>query len=226
MDTQWFNNPKFRTLCMQNHVEPVISGDDRLVLICPKLPDEHTYESFAELIPKDLEWGFSEGMCTMNMAAVKMMLAMFHVPGVVFKFVEGGKVVLLMPPLKGTATQPGSPLWDQVISILQRDPFTQAYEIRVGCCEENPAGDVYRNSEGYAKPDSSNVDGVPEENEVDDEPVHQESPLLTAAKKGPVPKITDDRFDYDKEFLPKDVGTDVKILLESCDSVDEFLKNI
>lgn len=225
MDTRWFDNPKFRDLCIQNHIEPVISGDERLVLICPKLPDEQTASTFAELLPKDLDWGFSEGMSTVTMASIKVMLAMYGATRVVFQFVEGGKVVLLMPPLKGTALQPGSPLWDQVVMILQKDPFTKAYEIRVGCCEEKPEGDVYRNSDGYAKPDPSNAEGVPEENEVD-EPVHQESPLLTAAKKAPVPKITDDRFDYDKEFLPKDVGTDVKILLESCNSVEEFLKNI
>jgi hypothetical protein len=147
---------------------------------------------------------------------------------VVFKFVEGGKVVLMMPPLKAnTATQPGSPLWDQVIALLQQDPFTKSYEIRVGCCHEDPAGNIYRDSNGYARPDP--VEGVPEENEVDEEPrpVHQESPLLTAAKKdGKALKITDDRFDYDKDFLPKDVATDVKILLESCNSIEEFIKNI
>jgi hypothetical protein len=211
---------------MKNNIEPVISGDDRLVLICPKLPDEQTAEAFAAIIPKELEWGFSEGLSTMTMATIKVMLALFSVPMVAFKFVEGGKVVIMMPPLKGTATQPGSPMWDQVVGLLQRDAFTKTYEIRVGCTEENPNGEVYRDSNGYTKPDP--VDGVPGENEVEEgEPVHQESPLLTAAKKGvKPPEIKDDRFDYDREFLPKDVGTDVKILLESCQSVEEFLQKI
>jgi hypothetical protein len=99
------------------------------------------------------------------------------------------------------------------VEILQRDPFTQAYEIRVGCCQENPAGEVYRNSEGVSE-------------EPDDGPVHRKSPLLTAAKKVKTPKISDGRFDYDKEFLPKDVALDVKILLESCPTMEEFLRNI
>ena len=226
MDNQWFDNPKFRELCMQNNIEPVITGEDRLVLICPKLPDKQTASAFAEMIPKGMAWDFAEGLSTMTISAIKMMLAMYRVPMVAFKFSGDGKVVLMTPPLKAsTATQSGSPLWDLIVGVLQRDPFTQAYEIRVGCCEENPEGEVYRNSDGYAKSDPSNSDGVPEENEVEG-PAHQESPLLAAAKRVPVPKITDDRFDYDKDFLPKDVGTDVKILLESCNSVEEFLKNI
>ena len=219
MDNQWFDNPKFRELCIENHIEPVITGDDQLILVCPKLPDEHMVSAFAELIPQELEWGFSEGLSTGSVAAVKIILGMFYVPLVVFKFETGGRVVLLIPPLnKNVRGHIPSSLWDQVVAILLRDPFTRSYEIRVGCCQENPMGEVYRNSEGDP------VKGVSEES--DNGPVHQESPLLTAAKKVKTPKISDDRFNYDKEFLPKDVASDVKILLESCKNVEEFLRNI
>jgi len=219
MDNAWFDNPSFRNICIENHIEPMMNNG-RLFLICPKLPDEKTAEALKGLIPKEVDWRFAEGMSSMIMAAIKVMLAMFGVPSVAFGFGEGGRVILDLPPLrKSTATQPGSPLWNQVASLIQRDPFTQSWQIRVD-------GEVYRDSEGYSKPDP--IDGVPEdfEDEEDPQPVHQGSPLLTAAKKVKPPEIKDDRFDYDKEFLPKDVGTDVKILLESCQSVEEFLKNI
>ena len=36
----------------------------------------------------------------------------------------------------------------------------------------------------------------------------------------------DNRFSYDRDYLPTDASTDIKILLESTGSVEEFLKHI
>jgi hypothetical protein len=41
-----------------------------------------------------------------------------------------------------------------------------------------------------------------------------------------LPNLDDGRFEYEKDFLPADAATDVRILLESTGSVDEFLKQI
>jgi hypothetical protein len=219
MNTAFFDNPKFRNLCIENRIEPMINGEDRLVLLCPKLPDDNIKDQFKALIPSDMSWDFAEGLSHTIISAVKVLLVMFGVPAAAFGFgpAGSGAVELMIPEApKATATQPGSPLWDQVANLLQRDPFTKVYRIVVG-------GEVYRDSTtGYVKPDD--FDGVSEDMP---QPAHQESQLLTAAKKGvKPPTITDDRFDYDKDFLPKDVGTDVRIMLESCNSVEDFLKNI
>ncbi|MBE3145397.1 MAG: hypothetical protein IMZ61_15970, partial [Planctomycetes bacterium] len=42
----------------------------------------------------------------------------------------------------------------------------------------------------------------------------------------PIDPVKDERFDYERPFLPEDVVTDVKILLETTGSVEEFLKSI
>jgi len=219
MDNSWFDNPKFRDLCIKNQLEPVI-GNGHLVFICPKLPGKEIEEALAELIPKEFKWEFRERMSTMFEAAIRMVLMIYGVMSGKFQFNPNGEVILELPALKKSmATQPGSPLWDKIAGMIKQDAFTKSFQIRVD-------GEVYRDSDGYSKPDP--VEGIPEDNFEDNvHPVHQESPLLKAAKRVTVPDdVKDGRFDNGRDYLPTDVGTDVRILLESTLSVDDFLNNI
>jgi hypothetical protein len=234
MSLQWFDNPEFRNVCIQNKLEAAINGDGRLILICPKYPGKEVEEKLTGLIPKEQQWAIVEGISMGLCATIKVMLMMFGVRDVTFKNLPGHHIVIeIENPPKATATQPGSPLWDQLAQGLQQDAFIAnggSYQIRVN-------GEVYRDSDGYVKPDDLPTSPEDMEDDGDHRPLSEQakenmSEFQQAQRRAqrntppPKPAVKDDRFDYDREFLPKDVATDVKILLETCGSVEEFLKNI
>ena len=189
-----FEDEKFRNMCIQYHIDPAIV-EGKLLLICPKIPSKETMEALAGMIPKDVIWEFKEGLSVMTIGAIRAALHIYGIPEPAFEFEDEGRVTIHFPMLTTEVTQPSSPLWDHIVKLLERDPFTKAWEIRVNEM-------MYRNSSGFILGQESHKDYLND------------------------PKINDDRFDYDRDFLPKDVGMDVKILLESCGSVEEFLKNI
>lgn len=226
---KWFDTPEFRNVCMANKLEAAINGDGNLVLICPKYPGKAIEEKLAGMIPKEQPWQIVEGASMGLLASLKVMLMMFGARNVLFTHHLDHRLILdIHNPPKSTALQPGSPLWDQIAGAMKSDEFVQTYQIRVD-------GEVYRDSDGYTKADD--LPATPEEMEDDGDhrPLSEQAKESTqefqrAQREPPKPvvkaKVEDNRFDYDREFLPKDVGTDVKILLESCNSVEEFLKNI
>ena len=212
MNKSWFFKQEFKNFCKEKGLEPRITVDDRLVLICPKIPEKPVQEEIArgikELVPVEVEWGLSEGLSAQTERTLASYLAGYGVVGCGMVYGPVGEVALMFPQVPDTtAMQPESPIWQEVGNLLMRDPYVKGYHIIV-------RGELYRNSDGYVRPDNS-IDGVDEE---------IQRPL--AAKPFKAPEIKDTRFDYNREFLPKDVGTDVKILLESCNSVEDFLKNI
>jgi hypothetical protein len=211
MNKSWFFNSKFKDFCKEKGLEPHITIDERLVLVCPKLPEKPLQEEIAkslkELVPAEVEWGLSEGLSAQTEKTLSSYLAGYGVRGCGMVYGPAGEIALFFPEVPDTtAMQPESPVWQEVGNLLMRDPYVKGYHIIV-------RGEMYRNSDGYVKPDDSG-------SEVD-------KAIPGSSVKGfKAPVIKDNRFNYDREFLPKDVGTDVKILLESCNSVDEFLKNI
>lgn len=222
MDRQWFDNPRFRSLCQQNRIEAMINGNRKLVLLCPKYPGQEVEKQFKELIPEGQAWEIVMGLSTPIMATIKVILLMYGITDVGFKSLPGNKAIIEIFDVskKNMATQPGSPLWRQVAAFLERDPFVQSYEIIVD-------NEVYLNSDGYAKADTPTISAEGEEfdEESMSSPRHVSSPLVGRVR-GSSLKITDDRFDYNRSYLPKDAATDIRILLESTKTVDDFLKNI
>jgi hypothetical protein len=216
---EYLDDPKFRQLCKENRIEYVVTGDRRLHLICSKKPDPSILKAFKELIPPQQQWVVEEGLSTSTKTAVTVMLGFY---GMHVEFtMNNGMVIVEVSNASGNIAYPDNDIWNQIGTCLRRDPYLKEFQIQVN-------GELYRDSTGYTK----TVDTSPTEDDnilfryPEREPAHQETPLLRAVKKGPTPVIKDDRFDYDRDFLPPDVGMDVKILLESCNSVEEFLKKI
>ena len=191
----FFDNEMFKNICIQYHIDPAFIEGGKLLLFCPKIPSKETEEALARIIPKGVIWEFKEGLSVMTIGAIKAALYIYGIPEPAFEFEDGGKVTIHFSILTTEVTQPNSPLWDHVAQLLQRDPFTRVWKIKVNEM-------VYRDSSGF-------ILGQESHKEILDNP-----------------KIYDDRFNYDRDFLPKDVGMDVKILLESSKSVEEFLNNI
>jgi hypothetical protein len=209
MNKSWFFNEGFKNFCKEKGLEPKITVDDRLVLICPKIPDKTEQENIAkgikELLPSEVQWSLSEGLSVQTEKTLSSYLAMYGIGGCGMVYGPEGEIALIFPSVPDTtAMQPESPVWQEVGNLLMRDPYVKGYHIIV-------QGEVYRNSDGYVKPDTS-IDDILN--------------TKSAVKGFKAPEIKDDRFDDGRDFLPKDVATDVKILLESCDSVDDFLRNI
>jgi hypothetical protein len=100
---------------------------------------------------------------------------------------------------------------------LKKDPFVETFTIKIN-------GKVVRDSSQYV----GSSEPSPIDDEGDDDQEHSYQILSEAPRQSTrtPTAVKDDRFAYERPFLPKDVATDVKILLESTGSVEEFLKKI
>jgi hypothetical protein len=211
MNEQFFDTREFLDLCRTNKVEPMVTSDHRLVLVCPKYPGKDVESKFKAMIPEEVSWMFAEGLCQTTLIHIKMGLKSIGLDKVLIHNLPNHRVTVDVEapeghPLAGST----SPVWDMVASILKKDSFAETFIIRVN-------GSVVRDSSQYVgSPD------VP----IDDEGDYMEDYVPEQSKRVPAVPVKDDRFDNERSFLPKDVGTDVKILLETTGSVEEFLKNI
>jgi hypothetical protein len=216
MSEEFFSMKEFLDLCKVTRVEPMITGDHKLVLVCPKYPGDEVAEKFKALIPEEVPWTFAEGLSQSTMVQLKIGLKSIGFNRVVIQNMPGHRVALdIEPPedhpLKGMT----SPVWDIIAGLLKKDPFVETFIIRVN-------GKVVRDSSQYVG--STEPSPIDEEGDYmeHDYNIQPEAPRTTTK----LPATNDNRFAYDRPFLPKDVATDVKILLESSGTVEEFLKNI
>lgn len=213
MDERFFDTREFLDLCKANRVEPVITGDNQLVLVCPKYPGKDVEDKFKAMIPENVPWSFAEGLSQVTVSRIKAGLMGIGITKVIVQMLPGHRTVLhVYPPEKHPLAGSASPIWDIISGILQKDPFVQTFAITV-------YDQVVRDSEQYV--------GSPElpiDNEGDD--MEHDYNILPEAKRTPTVAVKDDRFAYDRPYLSKDAATDVKILLETTGSVEEFLKNI
>ena len=216
MNEQFFDQKDFLNLCKANRIEPMITGDNKLVLVCPKHPGKDVEDKFKAMIPAEVPWAFAEGLSQVTISRIKAGLNGIGIVKVIVQMLPGHRVVLdIYPPSGHPLAGSTSPIWDLVAGMLQKDSFVQTFAIRVD-------GQMVRNSEQYV--------GSPElpiDDEGDHYMEHDHNNLPGAEpKRTPVISVKDDRFAYDRPYLPEDVEIDVKILLESTGSVEEFLKNI
>lgn len=177
-------NKEFIELCTSNRIEPMVTGDNQLHLICPVKPNKAIQEKILALIPKEQKVKFYESINSGTRTSILMLLTMYHAEEVAFQTGKNHDItVMVTVSSKETALQPDSPLWNKVAGLLENDPFVSIFSITVNGEE------------------------------------------VMAGEKG-IQLPMDDRFDYDREYLPADVGTDVRILLESSNTVEDFLSKI
>jgi len=218
MNENFFDTKEFLELCKANRIEPMITGENQLVLMCPKYPGKDIEDKFRTLIPEEVPWGFVEGLSHTTMAHIKRGLSTIGIKRVIIQNLPGHRVTIdITPPENHPLAQANSPIWDVLSGILKKDSYVETFSIRVN-------GQEIRNSNQYV--------GSSDPHPIDDEGDYQPDTykLLperqsTRTPTAPV-SVKDDRFAYDRPCLPPDVATDVKILLESTGSVEEFLKNI
>jgi hypothetical protein len=217
MNENFFDQQEFLALCKTNNIEPMITGDNRLVLMCPKYPGDGVAEKFKAMIPQEVPWTFVEGLSQTTMTNLKRGLKSVGLRALVQNMSDHRVVVDINPPENHPLAGTTSPIWDIFSGILKKDPFVETFIIRVN-------GKVVRDSSQYVESTESSP--------IDDEGDYQEHnyQILPEAHRPttrtPAVSVKDNRFEYDRPFLPKDVATDVKILLESTGSVEEFLKSI
>ena len=199
------------------------------------MPGQSVLDKILSKVPKDQAYLVMESMRTATPIKLNMILAMSGAEGCGLE--DDPKTHKVTVRVKADMQKiehfrPDSPFWNEIAFILKDDPYVASYVIK---CNDilvrdsdtfNPDGqnsilgqlkEEMQKVETGKGPDMGNfLKGL---GDVQD---------IAPAKKENVPvvAIKDSRFDYDRDFLPKDVGTDVKILLESCNSIDEFLKLI
>lgn len=230
MSNEWFNN-EFIGMCLDNDIEPVLTGDNQLRLVCPKKPNDKLMSALKARIPDGQPFVVLESMKTATIMKVKMMLQMVGATGMsVQDDPSKHKVTVLVigDMQRNEALQPDSPFWNEIAFVLKDDPYVNAYEVK---CNDIPV----RDSETYNPDGKSILEAMQEQMkqvEAGDAPRVLDNLLqdMRDSKKSQpkvkLPAVEDDRFDYDRDFLPADIGTDVKIILESCSSVEEFLAQI
>jgi hypothetical protein len=213
---EWFN-PEFINTCLSYNVEPQLTGNS-LRLYCPKAPPESIKSKILKLIPSGQPAEFIACLSSYTRAAITVYFGLHGAKESKIRITPGNGVVLDARGSAGNSilTDPENPVYGRMVYILKQDPYTEQYIIRYNGLVMVDSG-VPNNHEVYDS-DLSGMDENPE-------PVKRTLRTAGSSAKATTP-VPDDRFDYDREFLPKDVGTDVRILLESTSSVEDFLKAI
>jgi hypothetical protein len=98
MNEQFFSQKEFLELCKTNKVEPMITGDQRLVLMCPKYPGVEVEEKFKAMIPQEVPWGFAEGLSQSTMIHLKMGLKTVGINRVMISNMPGHRIVIDLDP--------------------------------------------------------------------------------------------------------------------------------
>jgi hypothetical protein len=195
----WYN-PKIFELCMRYQIEPVFR-EKLLILTCSKEPSDEFLQELDSLLPKDVVVEGRIGLKRSTVAFINIVMAVFGGNVESFLCPNIGEVILkVTTPDDNKALDPVSEFWDQIVSRLVADSFTEQYTIYRNGVEVR-RGAVSKKEEG--------VSSVPK---IDNKIV--------------VPKSNEDRFDYDREFLPPDVGTDVRIALETTQDSGAFLRSL
>ena len=207
-DTNWFNRD-FIQFCLGYDIEPVINGDEKLMLVCPKIPSQEVQQAILKWVPQDQPSEFKPFLRTMTRSLIGILVASNGAKGVDFGFKDNhGVMVNVVAPSGMTFSDD---MWNKIAYLVKNDPHTETFEIYLN-------RKIVRNS--------SSPNAYEDKDMFGEEGVDFDPPSVAKEKPTVVPTIKDDRFDYDRDFLPKDVGTDVKILLESTNTVEEFLKSI
>jgi len=206
---------EFKDLCQQNGIEPVRDKNGRLQLICPRYPSQDVQDKIKSL-SQDPTAEFVPALRTNTRALIGVLLAQFGVTGLSFIYDSQGTVVLDVEGEDRTALQPSNPgVWGKVCYMLVTDPYTKHFMIQF-----NGKPIIASDPPEYLRNDMA------DSGDPTDEEAMNAATEKVQARFGNTPQIKDDRFDYDKDFLPQDIGTDVRILAESTNSVEDFLKSI
>jgi len=233
-DFVWFNK-QFIGLCLDNNIEPILTGDKQLKLICPRTPTSDVLNKITSNIPEEQDFEVIESMRTDTPLKINMILKMSGAQGCSIS--ENPKthevtVNVQADMLKIEHFRPDSPFWNEVAHLLKEDSYIESFLIK---CNDNLVRDskVFNPNEG-----ESILGSIKKEMETmkSDNPndilqdirgmVKKETVKSSEKTSSNSPTIKDDRFSDDRDFLPKDIGTDVKILLETCNSIDDFIKQI
>ncbi|MBE3144240.1 MAG: hypothetical protein IMZ61_10005, partial [Planctomycetes bacterium] len=150
MNENFFDQKEFLDLCKANRIEPMITGNQQLVLMCPKHPGKDIEEKFKTMIPEEVPWVFSEGLSQTTVARIKVGLFSLGLDRVMLQNLPGHRVVIDVisrpdnSPKKGQflLTLRTSPLWDLISGLLKKDPFVETFAIRFN-------GTVVRDSSQY-----------------------------------------------------------------------------
>lgn len=195
---QW--TKEFLDVCESLDMEPV-ETNGTLVLLCSEFPEVDQMHKFDGIIPDGVKVAVKESLKTITVSAIQKYLQDMGVREGMFMMSADHYVHLEVIGPHDARFHKDSPVWNDVRAALLMDKYTKGIMIKY-----NGQVVLYNTTEDLGKA------------ELMDKPVPQAETIMVAVK--------DNRFDDDRAFLPKDVSTDVRILLESTNSIDEFLQHI
>jgi hypothetical protein len=211
--TDWFN-ANFTKSCFDLNLEPAYDERSQMLYIFgADIPDQKVQDKVIALIPKGQKVEFMSSLMTSTKVMINLIMKYSGCSNIMFRCNPDHEVVLEVEFSEPILCEPSSPIWTEVTRLLKADAFTKTikYVINGEVYEPIPSGE---NPEGQGH---NPTDLVQEE-------FMRRRPL---PKTNSVPgKVNDDRFDYDREYLPDDIDKDVKILLETTNGVDDFLSKI
>jgi len=240
MDRSWFNN-EFIEACLSRHIEPVIDGNGKLTLICARVPSQEEQAKIQGLIPQGQEVSWKEGVRQYTYACLKYALQTAGAYAVRLTNLPGHRLRIEVRTSEDNPNMVPE-FWAILACLLRKDPYINGYEIILNdvrvwdSMSETPDSvpdipgcgleDGYKLGEQLKKRIASELDQIKDkimDMLTSDTPSKEK---VVPAVKQQQASFSDDRFGYEREYLPPDVATDVKILLESTGSVEEFLKRI
>ena len=214
MDNQmpsWIDREMIEVLTSY-HIEIAAAGG-MTTFVCPRMPPPAVKAMIEKKLPYNLDRQFIEDVSIGTTLLLMEEVEKHHATIKIQSLPVHRAVLDICTDESSSLKDDNIPVWGKIMAVISRDSFVEAFEIRLN------GETIFTSEESQTK--IMREAAVEVLSELEEE-------VLSDLKKNvpPLKALEDNRFDYDRDYLPTDVGTDVKILLESCNTVEDFLKSI
>ena len=116
---------KLAKICENFKIEP-LQESDRIIFMCPKMPEEKTKVELVDIIPKSMRYEFIEAPKTSTIFAIRAILIQL---GAYKSIVQPSGRTLKIEALNLQSIDSDNPAWDSISQLLKKDGFFTAWEI-------------------------------------------------------------------------------------------------
>ena len=123
---------QFKEKCDKYKVEAVITKENDLLLICPKMPDKSIKEEFAQVLPEGYHFKFEEGPRVSTRIALNLLLVRSGAADVQIDIKKHElRVDVKVQGQTELLTEKESPVWGMIKGVLDTDPFVESWVVKV-----------------------------------------------------------------------------------------------
>ena len=219
MDNQmpsWIDREMIEVLSSY-HIE-IAAAEGMTTFVCPRMPPPAVKALIERKLPHNLDRQFIEDV-SIGTTLLLIEEVEKHHATIKIQSLPAHRAVLDVSADESSSLKDDNvSVWGKIMAVISRDSFVESFEIRLN-------GEAIFTSEASQTKIMRDA-AVEVLSELEEEVLSDLKKNAPPHRETIIKAPEDNRFDYDRDYLPTDVGTDVKILLESCNTVEDFLKSI